>query len=188
MKKCSLVECVGGSILDHQRTGGEGTQEIAGGESASRQKPGAALAGPQSGQMTLAGALRPDQSHGAIGPVGPALDQSDPRDVRGAAQEVFAREAFRMVEGERELARMTTNRRHAHVPAPAISIRLPAAPIRAGRSVRSCDEPRPRDKRRSTAASRALPARSTPGLRDRDEVRCRATRAQRLPAEFARAY
>ena len=105
MKQRLLVEFPRAQILDHDRTGRKRARHERRRKRARGQKPRPRMGSPDSGKVALAGALGADHDQRMAAPVGPALDLRQRRRIAGTTEEVFAREALRMVESEHELPR-----------------------------------------------------------------------------------
>ena len=94
-----------GRILDDQRAGRERGGNV---DFAKRTAGNDARSGrrrPDRRQMRLAGSLRPDQRDGARRPIRPGVDQRQRALIGRSRQEILAREAFGVIERERELPR-----------------------------------------------------------------------------------
>ena len=106
MEQRGFVESALGQIFQHQRAGGERDRNFGAFKRAGRQRPRPGSPRPDRRQMTFARALRTAQQHRARRPIRPALDQPQRRSVGWAGEKILAREAFGVIEGERELRRL----------------------------------------------------------------------------------
>ena len=105
VKERAFVECRGGNILDDQCAGGECCRHGGLLQRLCRNQPGTRRLRPHRSEVAFARARRAREHHRAVGPRGPGVDKRKRRGIGGAAQEILARKAFRMVKRKRELTR-----------------------------------------------------------------------------------
>ncbi len=91
-------------VLDHQCAGGRQAGHVRLADGVSADDAGARTQLPDMRQMCLASARRADHDGGAVGPIGPAVDQVDGQAVRFGDQQVFRSQGLPVREIECELA------------------------------------------------------------------------------------
>ena len=105
VKQSAFVECPRGEFLHDQRAGGERPRHAGLVQRVRRNQARPCRSRPDRGEMALARTRRAGEHDGAIGPGGPAVDESERRRIRRPAQEILTREALRVLERQCELTR-----------------------------------------------------------------------------------
>ena len=119
MKQRALLESAGGDVLDHQRAGRERGRHACIVERARGDEARARCIRPDGGEVALARPSGPVRTTLGWRPVRPSVDERQCGGIGGAAEEILAREIFRVTERERELTRAAAFQRGTQVPVSA---------------------------------------------------------------------